>query len=183
MNNLTDNKKTEMNGLLITPDTKILEMLTAYPQLEEVLIEIAPVFIKLKNPVLRRTVARVTSIRQAAVVGGVNLSHLLVSLRTAINQDSELIINETRTENINMPEWIKTYTKRFEYDAISDIDSGIHPLTKVIAETAQLNEGEYYLLITAFIPKPLIDTLANKGFEVFNTPLDNARFGTYIKKA
>ena len=37
----------------ITPETKVGEMLEAYPQLEEVLLEISPTFRKLRNPVLR----------------------------------------------------------------------------------------------------------------------------------
>ena len=54
---------------LITPETKVGALLDAYPELEAVLIELAPPFRKLKNPVLRRTVARLTSLAQAAKVG------------------------------------------------------------------------------------------------------------------
>ncbi len=54
------------NKLIITPQTKVKELLDAYPELEPVLIDMAPAFKKLRNPVLRRTIARVTSIKQAA---------------------------------------------------------------------------------------------------------------------
>lgn len=170
-----------MDKLIITPDTKILEMITEYPALEDKLIEAAPVFSKLKNPVLRKTVARVTTIRQAAVVGGLNLSDLIVLLRKAVNQDTSGIASE-KLSAANRPGWIGTLKCAVEYDAILDIDRGVHPLGKVVSETASLANDEYYLLITNFIPKPLIDTLAAKGFEVYNEPLDGSRFGTYIKK-
>ena len=49
----------------ITPQTMVGDMLENYPELEDKLIEIAPVFKKLKNPILRKTVAKV-----ATVVGG-----------------------------------------------------------------------------------------------------------------
>ena len=52
----------------INLQTKIADLLTAYPQLEDKLIGISPVFAKLKNPILRRTVARVTSVQQAATI-------------------------------------------------------------------------------------------------------------------
>jgi hypothetical protein len=81
-----------------------------------------------------------------------------------------------------MPDWIKTFKKKTEYDAIADIDNGIHPLGKVVAETAELASDEYFLLITNFIPKPLIDTLAGKGFEVYTESLDGSKYGTYIRK-
>lgn len=170
------------NNLLITPDTKILEMITAYPQLEDKLIELAPAFSKLKIPLLRKTIARVTTLRQASVVGGVSLSVLIAALRKEINQDTGEILEDTTNKGQTMPEWIKTFKKKAEYDAVADIDQGMHPLGKVVAETAGLGIDEYYLLITNFIPKPLIDTLTNKGFESFTERLDETRFGTYIRK-
>lgn len=176
-------KQTIEEALIITPDTKILEMITEYPQLEEKLIELAPVFIKLKNPFLRKTVARVTTLRQASVVGGLGISDLITALRKEINQDTEENFTEHKKEDVEMPDWIKTFKKKAEYDAIPDINAGMHPLPKVIAETAGLAGDEYYLLITGFIPKPLIDTLANKGFLVYTGKIDDTRFGTYIRKS
>ncbi len=171
-----------MSDLIITPDTKILDMITEYPVLEDKLIELAPVFCKLKNPFLRKTIARVTTLRQAAVVGGLRLTELISVLRKEINQDTNITYNDTKMENQLMPEWIKTFKKKIEYDAIFDINQGMHPLGKVVSETAGLADDEYYLLITNFIPKPLIDTLVNKGFEIYTDKLDEERFGNYIRK-
>ncbi|HPA51566.1 MAG TPA: DUF1858 domain-containing protein, partial [Thermoanaerobaculia bacterium] len=72
-----------MSGLPITPETKVGELLEAYPELEETLVAIAPAFSKLKNPVLRRTVARVATLAQAARVGGVEVRTLVGTLRQA----------------------------------------------------------------------------------------------------
>jgi len=49
--------------LIITPDVKVAELLREYPQLEDKLIEIAPVFVKLKNPILRKTISKVTTLK------------------------------------------------------------------------------------------------------------------------
>ena len=84
-----------MKELDITPRTLVGDLLTAYPELEERLIKIAPVFKKLKNPVLRRTIAKVTTLKQASIVGKVSLSHLINELRTAVNQ-SEMDIPEEK---------------------------------------------------------------------------------------
>ena len=43
----------EKTKLRITPKTKVLELIEAYPHLEEVLIKHVPAFSKLKNPLLR----------------------------------------------------------------------------------------------------------------------------------
>ena len=53
----------------ITAETKIAALLKHYPGLEDHLIGMAPPFKKLKNPILRRSVAKVASLHQAAAVG------------------------------------------------------------------------------------------------------------------
>lgn len=58
-------------NLLITPDTKINALLESYPQLEDALINIFKNFKKLRYPFLRKTIAKVTSLRQAAIIGNV----------------------------------------------------------------------------------------------------------------
>ena len=58
-----------MTQLIIAPKTKVAELIDAYPQLEGVLIDYVPAFEKLRNPLLRRTVARITTLQQAATIG------------------------------------------------------------------------------------------------------------------
>ncbi len=53
-----------MEKLIITPKTKIYDLLEAYPELEDLLISMAPEFVKLKNPLLRKTIAKVANISQ-----------------------------------------------------------------------------------------------------------------------
>ena len=61
------------NILIITPKTKVFQLIETYPQLEDVLIDYVPAFKKLKNPVLRKTVAKIATLQQAASVGGVKV--------------------------------------------------------------------------------------------------------------
>ena len=67
----------------ITPTTKVAGLLESWPELEPVLVAQAPAFRRLKNPVLRRTVARVATLEQAAGVGGVAVRDLVAALRRA----------------------------------------------------------------------------------------------------
>ena len=71
----------------ITPATKVAELLESWPELEPVLVAQAPAFRRLKNPVLRRTVARVATLEQAAGVGGVAVRDLVAALRRAAGLD------------------------------------------------------------------------------------------------
>src|SRR5262245_47053404 len=70
----------------ILPTTTIAALLDRYPHLEDVLIGLAPPFKKLKNPLLRRGVARVASLRHAAAVGGMSVDALVNTLRAAVGQ-------------------------------------------------------------------------------------------------
>ena len=47
----------------------------------------APPFKKLKNPVLRRTVAKIASLRQAAAVGGIDVEQMVNHLRAKVGQE------------------------------------------------------------------------------------------------
>ena len=76
-----------MSELVITPKTKVFDLLEAYPQLEEVLIDFAPPFKKLRNPVLRRTVGKIATLQQAASVGQVPVEDLINRLRKEVGQD------------------------------------------------------------------------------------------------
>ena len=53
----------------IEPTSKVDAVLEHYPELEDVLIGMAPPFKKMKNPFLRKSVGKVATLRQAAAVG------------------------------------------------------------------------------------------------------------------
>jgi hypothetical protein len=70
----------------ITKDTRVAELLRDYPETEELLINMAPPFKKLRNPLLRRSVARVATLSQAAGVARLPASVLVDRLRDAVGQ-------------------------------------------------------------------------------------------------
>ncbi len=83
----------------ITPQTRVAEVLSRYPQSLEIFLRNG--FGPLSNPVLRRTMARVVTIEQACRREGVNLSELLTELREIAVSDrlpnSEIVVPITRT--------------------------------------------------------------------------------------
>ncbi|MBL7047165.1 MAG: DUF1858 domain-containing protein, partial [Candidatus Marinimicrobia bacterium] len=60
---------------------RIHDLLKEYPQLEKVIIELNPLFKKLKNPVLRKTVGKIATIEQAANVAGLDVMEFVNRLR------------------------------------------------------------------------------------------------------
>ena len=178
---MTNNDKQNQTALPdITPDMKIGELLKAYPDLEAALIEISPQFAKLKSPVLRRTVGRVATIRQAAKVGGISLAEMINSLRHAAG------LNEMTTTDDRLsqgePAWVKQFKLIKSLDARPIIERGEHPLTEVIRELNGLKQYQRYELITPFLPAPLIDKAKSKGFMAWSVEESSEVIKTYFAR-
>lgn len=168
------------HNLDITPKTLVGDLLKNYPQLEDKLIEIAPVFKKLKNPILRKTVARVTTLKQASVVGNVSLAKLINELRKEAGLEETDEVEEFFQSIKEKPNWIDKNKIAKEYDAREDLDNGIQPAAKVTKDILQLNNDEIYLLITPFVPAPLIKIMEDKGFETFTEKVGEELFKTFV---
>lgn len=164
----------------ITPQTLIGDLLKNYPQLEDTLIEIAPVFRKLKNPILRKTVARVTTLKQAAVVGNVSLSTMINELRKKAGLEQANEVDEFFESIKEKPNWIDENKIVKEYDAREDLENGIQPAAKVTKDILQLKENELYLLVTPFVPAPLIMIMEDKGFETYTEKMEKELYKTFV---
>lgn len=155
--------------LIISPKTKIGELLEAYPQLEAVLIEMSPVFARLKNPVLRRTVAKVATIQQISVVGGLPVNDIIKRLRKETGQ-ADSAEEGTISEEIasDQPVWFDENKIVQRFDATPVINAGESPMAEVLKKAQALNPGEIFQLQTPFVPAPIIDMLKGKGFSVYS---------------
>lgn len=71
----------------ITSQTKLFDLLEAYPELEAQIMNIAPPFQNLKNPVLRRTVGKIATLEKVAQIGGMDVGKLVNTLRRAVGQE------------------------------------------------------------------------------------------------
>lgn len=142
--------------LIITPKTKVLQLIETYPQLEDVLIEYVPAFKKLKNPVLRKTVARIATLQQAASIGNVKVEDLINRLRKEVGQDS-FSENTSTAYNYQQPEWFNEKKINTEFDVREMLSAGEHPVNQVIADLNKMQAGSIYKLIAPFLPAPLVD--------------------------
>jgi hypothetical protein len=169
--------------VLITPQTKVGKLLDAYPQLEAVLVEAAPAFKKLRSPILRRTVAKVTSLAQAARVGGIPVAELVRRLRQEVGQPEFADATQdvaTGVVTADPPPWYDESKIKETLDARSMIDSGEQPIGVVLRELDRLEDGQIYELITPFEPAPLIDKAKAKGLSVWVRTGGAAEFRTYF---
>ncbi len=147
-----------MEKLIITPKTKIYDLLEAYPQLEDTLIALAPEFKKLKNPILRKTIARITNISQAAIVGGLNVEEMVNALREKAGQGNISLIEESGAKYVTIrPEWFRSEAVVATIDIREMLNRGEQPVHEVLAALKKLNENEILEIIAPFVPAPLLD--------------------------
>ena len=168
--------------IIISPKTKVGELLEAYPELESVLMSMSPAFEKLKNPVLRKTVARVATLQQISVVGRVNIEEMIRQLRKAAGQDfNESAYEITDGKPEEKPDWLDMSAIKYRFDATSIINSGESPMKEIIHQAGLLKAGEIFELQTPFIPAPIIEMLKSRDYKI-HTIVNNARTLTYIIK-
>ncbi len=153
----------ETHKLIITPKTKVLHLIETYPELEDILIGYVPAFKKLKNPVLRKTVAKIATLQQAASIGSVRVEELINVLRKAVGQDLVAEADELNL-NINRPDWFNENKITQELDATEMLSVGEHPVNQVISDLKNLPSESIYKLVAPFLPAPLIEKAESLGF-------------------
>ena len=164
----------------ITLETKIADLLNDYEGMKDILIQINPKFKKLNNPVLRRTVARLAGVKQAAIVGGMDPVDLLNRLRVAVGQEPVEMHLEPK-QDADAPDWIQNETK-VTIDANALLDAEKNPLAEVRKALKEIDKGKLVSIVSDFRPEPLIDEFQKAGHEVYSQEIDEGHFLTFVKK-
>jgi hypothetical protein len=173
-----------MSDLVVTPETKVGDLLDSHPEIEETLIAIAPKFKALRNPVLRRTVAKIATLEQAARVADMPANELVRALREALGQDVGGIAKGEATGGGGgeAPTWIANGAAR-EFDADAMLARGETPVAGVSEALAGLATGKVVLIRSTFQVAPLIDALRAKGHEVFSRNVGDDAWEAWVRKA
>jgi hypothetical protein len=170
--------------LEIRPSTKVAQLLDAYPELEDVLIRMAPPFKKLKNPILRKSVAKVATLKQAAIAGRLELSSMINQLREAIGQ-APLAEMEVISEEHYLgaaPGWFDQNCVAISIDDRAG-DSDEMAITRILRALGDLDARQVVELTTTFLPAPGIDAARNKGLLTWTVQEGEALYRTYFTRS
>jgi hypothetical protein len=127
--------------IIISPKTKVLQLIETYPELEDI---------------LRKTVAKIATLQQAASIGNVKVGDLINHLRQEVGQ--ELMTSEINNPyNTRQPDWFNEANIVQELDVREMLAAGEHPVNQVMADLKKLPENTIYKMIAPFLPAPLID--------------------------
>ena len=170
------------NKLEITPSITVHSLLNEYPELEEVLIGIAPPFKKLKNPILRKSISRVATLKHISSVGGVPLDELIEKLREAVGQASTM---ESYSDQIyfgKQPDWFVPEKIALSIDEEKLEDKNKMTLTIILKNAKNVKKGEIIELVTSFLPAPGIDILKSKSYSVWSKKEGDDLIKSYFLK-
>ena len=126
----------------------------------------APPFKKLRNPVLRRSVAKVASMRQAAAVGGLPVDSMVSALRSAVGEAPIESGEGLEAPDYfgDRPDWFDESRIVSSADEVRDIPENQMPVIGILRGVNDLAPRDIFEFRAAFLPVPGIDLLWAKGF-------------------
>ena len=153
----------------VTSGDTVSDVLARDESLVDVLVQYAPHFAKLRNRALRRMMARLVTIEQAARIANVPADRLVRHLNEALglsNESADLAPDEAasakgRAEQAAAHPASATIV---DLDVREDLRSGREPFSKIMSAVAALGANDVLLLRTIFEPAPLFGVLAKRGF-------------------
>jgi hypothetical protein len=172
----------QRTAALINPETRVAKLLKEFPELEDDLLRLSPAFAKLRNPILRRTVAKVTTLRQAAKIADLPLADLINALRRAAGfPEMEFGTNEGADEK-SRPEWVERLDVHSTFDARPILDEGGNPINDVLSRVDKLPGDRQFVFETPFLPAPLVDILKRRGLRVWSESCDHDLVRTHVAR-
>jgi len=167
-------------SLEITPETNMGDLLKTYPELEDELIKMAPPFKKLKNPLLRRGIGTVASLKHVASVGNIPINQLISQINEAIGNpanETSYTVDEYYTPQ---PGWFsdEKVVVTIVENELEDKDN--MTLVEVNRRARDVKEGEILELVTDFLPAVGIDVMRKKGYESWSVKTEQELTKTYF---
>jgi len=158
-----------MQQLEINKFTKLEEIFKTYPQTEETLKSLSPLYKNLENPILRRTVTKIATLEKVASVSGLDVYDVVNVLRQSVGQPPLETEQESQEElNTDVPDWAKGKPELI-IDGVEMLNRGEHPLGLAMQTMQKLEPGQFILLKTNFEPAPLIEQMINAGYKVHHS--------------
>jgi len=170
--------------LKIEPSTRVAQLLDAYPELEDQLIRMAPPFKKLKNPILRKSVAKVATLKQAAVAARLDLKKMIDELRAAVGQPplGQVEAIDEAAYLGSPPGWFDPSLVATTIDDREADDPDTMAISRIVTAMKDLKEREVVELVSTFLPAPGIDVARGRGLLTWSVREESDLVKTYFVK-
>jgi uncharacterized protein (DUF2249 family) len=155
---------------MIRRTDRIADVIAGDPGLLEVLAGAAPPFERLRNPAMRRVMARLVTVEQAARIGGMDADELVARLNAGTGARSpeveEDMSSDSKTAPATRPAALDAVPpdRLVDLDVRDDLRSGREPFSRIMAARRDLPEGAVLRLRAIFEPVPLYEVFRKQGF-------------------
>lgn len=176
--------------MVIRKTDRIADVLERHPSLIDIFASASPVFERLRRPAMRRVMARLVSVEQAARIAGVDAERLVARLNAAVGESGAPRGEEARGESdaggdgrgvagLATPDvpavpagegWLRAALSRIPEEAIVEIDvreelrAGREPFKRIMVARRRVPPGGCLVVRAIFEPVPLYAVLAAYGF-------------------
>jgi uncharacterized protein (DUF2249 family) len=141
---------------------RVSEVLARDEALVEIFVRHSAHFEKLRSVTMRRVMARLVTVAQAARIAGVHVDTLVRDLNEALQLDAS---HPAATEELEESSGHRpTAFREVELDVREDMRVGREPFSRIMVAIAKLGAEEVLHLRTIFEPVPLFSVLEKRGF-------------------
>ena len=167
----------------VTADTTIARALAADPDLLDRLVAFNARFAKLRNPILRRTMAKLATFADAARVAGVALPALL-DVANGVVAEANAAPAAALPPAAAAPDWVAVIdlASAARLDVRPILAAGEDPFARIMGVVAKLAPEAPLILDAPFDPAPLRRVLAQKGFAEYAECLAPDHWRVYFLK-
>ena len=154
----------------VAASDRVSEVLSRDTSLVEVFVRAAPQLAKLRNPTMRRVMARLVTIEQVARMAGVSCDTLLNDLNASLGIATAAPMaaappSDERTAGPTVGSAARpTGATEVTLDVRNDLRAGREPFSTIMAAIAKLPTDDVLHLRTIFEPLPLYAVLEKRGF-------------------
>jgi uncharacterized protein (DUF2249 family) len=144
---------------------RVSDVLTRDEALLEVFVGYAPHFAKLRNRTMRRVMARLVTVEQAARMAGVGVGGLLGALNHALGISAvEAPAEPIASRDEQLPLQRPLDAHEVVVDVREDLRAGREPFSTIMRAVGTLEGSDVLRLRTTFEPVPLFHVLGKRGF-------------------
>jgi hypothetical protein len=154
----------------VTPGDRVSDVLARDESLVDVFASAAPHFSKLRSRTLRRVMARLVTVEQAAQMAGVSVDGLVDTLNAALGIDAAPVTGAALSPGATSPARpdgspaVPRHARVVEVDVREDLRAGREPFSTIMAAVGALGDDEVLHLRAIFEPVPLYAVLQKRGF-------------------
>lgn len=151
----------------VAPTDRVSDVLERDEALVDVFVRRSSHFARLKNRAMRRVMARLVTVEQAARIAGIPSDALVRELNDALGIES---VGGTPHESpasashTSRSEARPAGVPEVELDVRADLRNGREPFSRIMQAVAELEPGSVLRLRAIFEPAPLYAVLAKRGF-------------------